>query len=73
MIVGVGDGVGEGPLPLAVGELVAIQGLQLAAQVGNEVGLFMKGKILIALLDELNKVILTHLQRIYLPKSFSIS
>ena len=52
MLVGVGDGVGEEPLPLAVGELVAVKGLQLAAQVGNEVGLLVDLQILIALLGE---------------------
>ena len=52
MLVWVGNGVGEEPLPLAVGKLVAIQGLQLAAQVGNEVGLFVNLQILIALLGE---------------------
>ena len=52
MLVGVGDGVGEESLPLAVGKLVAVQGLQLTAQVGNEVGLLMDLQILIALLGE---------------------
>ena len=52
VLVGVGDGVGEEPLPLAVGELVTVQGLQLAAQVGDEVGLLVDLQVLIALLGE---------------------
>ena len=52
VLIGVGDGVGEEPLPLAVGELVTVQGLQMAAQVGNEVGLLVDLQILIALLGE---------------------
>lgn len=52
VLVGIGDGVGEEPLPLAVGELVAVQGLQLAAQVGDEVDFFVNLQIFIALLGE---------------------
>ena len=52
MLVGVGDGVEKELLPFAVGKLVAVQGLQLAAQVGNEVGLFMNLQIFIALLGK---------------------
>lgn len=44
--------VGEEPFPLAVSELVTVQGLQLTAQVGNEVGLLVDVQILIALLGE---------------------
>lgn len=52
MLVGVGNGVEKELLPLAVAELVAVQGLQLAAQVSNEVGLLVDLQILIALLGE---------------------
>ena len=52
MLVGVGDGIGEEPLPLPIGELVAIQSFQVAAQVGNEVGFLVDLQILIALLGE---------------------
>lgn len=52
MLVGVGDGIGEEPLPLAVGKLVAVQGLQLAAQISDEVGLLVDGEVFIALLGE---------------------
>ena len=57
MLIGVGNGIKKEPLPFSVGELVAIQGLQLAAQVGDEIRLLMNWKILIALLGEqLNKL-----------------
>ena len=52
VLVGVGDGIGEEPLPLPIGELVAVQSLQLAAQVGNEVGFLVDLQILIALLGK---------------------
>ena len=52
MLVRVGDGVGEEPLPLAVGELVTVQGLQLAKQVGDEVGLLVDLQVLISPLGE---------------------
>lgn len=52
MLVGVSNSVGEEPLPLAVGKLVVVQGLQLAAQIGDEVGFLMNLQILIALLGE---------------------
>lgn len=52
MLVGVGDGVEEKTLPLTVGKLVVVQKLQLAAQIGDEVGLLVDLQILIALLGE---------------------
>ena len=52
VLVGVGNGVEKELLPLAVAELVAVQGLQLAAQVSNEVGFLVDLQILIALLGE---------------------
>ena len=57
VLVGVGDGVGKEPLPLAVGERKVVHRLQLAAQVGDQVGLGVEGKVFVALpreqLDEL--------------------
>lgn len=52
VLVGVGNDTGEELIPLAVGELVAVQGLQLPAQVGDQIRLLVDGQILIALLLE---------------------
>ena len=52
VFVGVGNGVLEELLPLAVGKLVIVQGLQLAAEVGDQVGLLVDWQIRIALLGE---------------------
>ena len=52
VLVGVGNGVLEELLPLAVGKLVIVQGLQLTAQIGNQVGLLVDRQIRIALLGE---------------------
>ena len=52
VLVGGGDGVGEKPLPLAVGELTVIQQLQLAAEVGHQIRLLVDGEIFISLLAE---------------------
>ena len=53
MLVGVGDGVGKELVPLAVGKGVVVQGLQLAAQVGDELRLGVDGQVGIALPGEL--------------------
>ena len=52
MLVGIGDGVGEEPLPLTVGELIVAQSFQLAVQVGNGGRLLMNLQILIALMGK---------------------
>lgn len=52
VLVRVGNDTGEELIPLAVGKLVAVQGLQLPAQVGDQIRLLMDGQILIALLLE---------------------
>ena len=51
-LVGVGNGVLEELLPLAVGKLVIVQSLQLTAQIGDQVGLLVDWQIRIALLGE---------------------
>ena len=52
VLVGVGDGIREEPLPLPIDELVVVESLQLAAQVGDEVGRLVDLQVLIALLGE---------------------
>ena len=52
VLVGVGNGVLEELLPLAVGKLVIVQSLQLTAEVGDQVGLLVDWQIPIALLGE---------------------
>lgn len=51
-VVGVGDALAEKPLPLRTGEGVAVQLLQLFAQVGNQLRLGVDGQILIPLFAE---------------------
>ena len=53
VFVGVGDGVDKELVPLAVGKGVVVQGLQLAAQVGDELRLGVDGQVGIALFGEL--------------------
>lgn len=52
VLVGVGNGILEELLPLAVRKLVIVQGLQLTAQIGDQVGLLVNLQIRIALLGE---------------------
>lgn len=52
VLVGVGNGILEELLPLAVGKLVIVQSLQLTAQIGDQVGLLVDWQIRIALLGE---------------------
>ena len=51
-IVGVGDALAEKPLPLGIGEGVAVQFLQLLAEVGSQLRLGVDGKILVSLFAE---------------------
>ena len=52
VLVGVGNGILEELLPLAVGKLVIVQSLQLTAQIGDQVGLLYVYLLRIALLGE---------------------
>ena len=52
VLVGVGNGILEELLPLAVGKLVIVQSLQLTAEVGDQVSLLVDRQIRIALLGE---------------------
>ena len=53
VVIGIGNGVRKEPLPLAVGKLVVVQRLQVAAQVDNQVGLLVDVQIVIPLLGQL--------------------
>ena len=51
-IVGPHNRLPEEPLPLPVGEGVAVEGLQLAAEVVHQVRLLMNGQVFVALLGQ---------------------
>lgn len=65
VLIGVGDGVREELLPLAVGENIVVQQFQLPSQIGNEVSLFVDGKVLVALLGE-------HLNKLFLQRRLTL-
>ena len=58
-VVGVGDALAKEPLPLGTGEGVAVQFLQLLAEVGSQLRLGVDGKILVSLFaEEADKLLL---------------
>ena len=52
MVIRIGEGLGEKPLPFTVGKMIIIQFFQLRAKIGNEIRLRMNGQMGIALLTE---------------------
>ena len=65
VLIGVGNGVRKELLPFAVVENIVVQQLQLPSQVGDEVGLFVDGKVLVALLGE-------HLNKLFLQRRLTL-